>query len=286
LTLGGLIERLAERFAAASLHFGHGTDNAHDEAAWLVLRGLGLPFDADLARALDEAALARIEALAQKRIAERIPLAYLLKEAWLAGVPFYVDERVIVPRSHIAELLKERWLARRPVRKVLDLCTGSGCLAVLAARAFPQALVDAVDLSPAALAVARKNIVRHRLARRVKLRRADLLAGMAGAAYDLIVANPPYVRAPAMAALPPEYRHEPRLALAGGNDGLDLIARILAAAPAHLAPGGVLVCEVGEGKRALERKFARLRLSWPKPEVFIYEPSRTAGASRTRATRP
>jgi ribosomal protein L3 glutamine methyltransferase len=243
LTLGELIERVAGRFAAAPLFYGHGTDNARDEAAWLVLRGL-------------------------------------------AGVPFYVDERVIVPRSHIAELLTERWLAKRPVTRVLDLCTGSGCLAVLAARIFPNALVDAIDLAPAALAVARKNVVRHRLARRVRLQRSDLFAALRGATYDLILTNPPYVSAAAMAALPPEYRHEPRLALAGGKDGLDLVARILAAAPSHLAAGGLLVCEVGDRKSAADRRFARLRLQWPKPEVFIYEPPRTTGASRTRATRP
>ena len=285
MTLGELIERLAGRFAAASLHFGHGTDNAHDEAAWLALRGLGLPFAADLARPLDEAALARIESLVVKRIAERTPVAYLLKEAWLAGMPFYVDERVIVPRSHIAELLKDKWLVKARVGKILDLCTGCGCLAVLAARAFPQALVDAVDLSPAALAVARKNVVRHRVARRVRMRRSDLFSALSARRYDLILANPPYVSAGAMAALPPEYCHEPRLALAGGKDGLDLVARIIAAAPSHLACGGRLVCEVGDGKRALERKFPRLRLSWPKPEVFIYEPPRTAGASGTLANR-
>jgi len=266
LTLGELIERIAQRFAAAPLFYGHGTDNARDEAAWLVLRGLGLPFNADLgADAIDAE---RIEQLAQRRIGERMPLAYLLKEAWLAGQPFYVDERVIVPRSHIAELLQEKSFRRRPVRRVLDLCTGSGCLAVLAAQAFRSAQVDAVDVSPAALAVARKNVARHRLGRRVRLQRSDLFERLGAARYDLILTNPPYVSAPAMAALPAEYRHEPRLALAGGSDGLELVARILAAAPAHLEPEGLLVCEVGDGKAAAQRRFRALKLEWPRPEVL------------------
>jgi ribosomal protein L3 glutamine methyltransferase len=266
LTLGELIERIARRFAAAPLAYGHGTSNARDEAAWLVLRGLGLPFDADLgAEATDGE---RIEQLAERRIKERLPVAYLLKEAWLAGQSFYIDERVIVPRSHIAELLQEKSFRRRPVRRVLDLGTGCGCLAILAARAFPGAKVDAVDLSPGALAIARKNVARHRLGRRVRLHRSDLFDRLGAARYDLILTNPPYVGARAMADLPPEYRHEPRLALAGGDDGLDLVARILALAPTHLEPAGLLVCEVGDGKAALERRSRALRLDWPRPEVF------------------
>lgn len=280
-----MIERTASRFAAAPLAYGHGTDNARDEAAWLVLRGLNLPFDADLTRAAAQADMERIERLAARRIDERTPVAYLLKEAWLAGQPFYVDERVIVPRSHIAELLREPFLARRPVQRVLDLCTGSGCLAVLAARAFPAARVDAVDISPAAIAVARKNVARHRLGRRIRLARSDLFSAVRGARYDLILSNPPYVSARAMDALPPEYRHEPRVALAGGADGLDFIARILAAAPAHLEPDGLLVCEVGDGKPAVARRFARLQLRWPKPEVFTYQPPRTEPARRKPASR-
>src|SRR5204863_8214191 len=190
-----------------------------------------------------------------RRISERVPVAYLLKEAWLAGQSFYVDERVIVPRSHIAELLREPFLARRSIARLLDLCTGSGCLAILAARAFPAAQVDAVDLSPPALAVARKNVARHRLGRRVHLRRSDLFQALANARYDLILTNPPYVSATAMGELPAEYRHEPRLALAGGTDGLDLVARILAQAPEYLAAGGLLVCEVGDGRAAVQRRF-------------------------------
>lgn len=285
MTVGELIARIEARLAAAPLSYGHGTDNARDEAAWLVLRGLGLPFDADLERAVSAAELERIDALARRRIRERMPVAYLLKEAWLAGEPFYVDERVIIPRSHIAELLREPVLAKRAVRRVLDLCTGSGCLAILAARSFPAAMVDAVDISPPALAVARKNVVRHRLGRRVRIQRSDLYGALRGARYDLILTNPPYVDAKAMVQLPAEYRHEPRGALAGGGDGLDLVAHILAAAPEHLEPEGLLVCEVGGGRKAAERRFGRLGLRWLKPEVFSYQPARTASASRKPASR-
>jgi ribosomal protein L3 glutamine methyltransferase len=291
LTLAELIERTAVRFAGAPLFYGHGTHNAHEEAAWLVLRGLGLPFGSDLTREVQRSAAERIDRLAARRIGERMPLAYLLKEAWLAGQSFYVDERVIVPRSHIAELLREPLLARRAPGRVLDLCTGCGCLAILAARAFPAAQVDAADISPAALAVARKNVARHRLARRVHVRRSDLFAGVGAARYDLIVTNPPYVSARAMDALPPEYRHEPRMALAGGTDGLDLVAHILAAAGPHLTPVGVLVCEVGDAQAAVQRRFGRFGLRWPKAEVFSVEraslaaDASTAASARTRASR-
>ena len=280
MTLRELIERTERRLRAADLHYGHGTDNPHDEAAWLVLRGLALPFDADLEQPAK--GVARIEALAARRVKERIPLAYLLKEAWLAGQSFYVDERVIVPRSHIAELLPK--LARRRARRVLDLCTGSGCLAILAARTFPAATVDAVDISPAALAVARKNVARHRLGRRVRLKRSDLFDDLGGR-YDLILTNPPYVGARVMDELPAEYRHEPRLALAGGNDGLDLVARLLAQAPEYLEPEGLLVCEVGDGKAAVQRRFAGVRLEWLKPEVFAWHPARTERARRKPPSR-
>jgi ribosomal protein L3 glutamine methyltransferase len=277
LTLRELIQRSARRFRAAKLHFGHGTDNAHDEAAFLVLRGLGLSFDAELNQ---EADARRVEALIARRIEERIPAAYLLNEAWLDGQRFYVDRRVIIPRSHIAFLLKE--LRFRPQR-ILDLCTGSGCLAILAARAFPKARVDASDVSADALAVARRNVRLHRLERRIRLVRADLLDGLGQ--YDLIVTNPPYVTSAAMGKLPAEYRYEPGLALASGRHGLDHAARILDAVPHHLRPGGLLICEVGGGKRALQRAYPRLKLRWPQPEVFILEAPRTAGSSRTRPRR-
>ena len=284
MTLAELIARVERRFAAAPLHYGHGTDNAHDEAAWLVLRGLGLPFDADLAA--EAADVERIERLAELRITDRMPVAYLLKEAWLAGQSFYVDERVIVPRSHIAELL--RALRRRSARRVLDLCTGSGCLAILAAQAFRTAQVDAIDLSPGALAVARKNVARHRLGRRLHLKRSDLFRALRGARYDLILSNPPYVGASAMIRLPPEYRHEPRVALAGGADGLDLVARIVAQAPDYLESGGLLLCEVGDGKAAVQRRFRGLKLDWLKPEVFAAGRDALLAASTAPApgTRP
>lgn len=281
MNLAELIDRTARRLAAAPLFYGHGTDNPRDEAAWLVLRGLGLPFDADLSQPATD--VARIERLAERRVKERIPVAYLLKEAWLAGQPFYVDQRVIVPRSHIAELLPR--FARRPARRILDLCTGSGCLAILAARAFRAAQVDAVDISPPALAVAKKNVARYRVGRRVRVKRSDLFSALAGDRYDLILSNPPYVGATAMAALPEEYRHEPRLALAGGADGLDLVERMLAQLPDHLEPGGMLVCEIGNGKKAVQRRFPKLRLEWLKPEVFAWQPARTERASRTPPSR-
>lgn len=265
MKLGALIAQTEARLRAARLHYGHGTDNPRDEAAYLVLRGLGLPFDASLEREADPA---KVEKLVGQRIDKRIPVAYLLKEAWLDGVPFFVDRRVIIPRSHIAGLLAKK-LHPGAVRRVLDLCTGSGCLAILAARAFPRARVDAADVSAAALAVARINVRRHCMEKRVRLVRSDLFSGLEEGNYDLIVSNPPYVTAAAMRRLPPEYRYEPGLALAAGRDGLDLVARIVEQAPAQLAPGGVLVCEVGDRRKALERRFRRARFLWPQDEVFV-----------------
>jgi len=276
LKLGELIQHTARRFTRARLHYGHGTDNAHDEAAFLVLRGLGLPFDADLERS---ARPERVEALIQKRIEERIPAAYLLKEAWLDGVAFYVDRRVIVPRSHIAFLLKD--LRFKP-KRILDLCTGSGCLAILAARAFPGAKVDASDISREALAVAARNVRTHRC--RIRLIRSDLFEKIEGR-YDLILSNPPYVSTPSMRKLPAEYRHEPGLALGGGRDGLQFVSRILAGAARHLTPEGVLMCEIGENRKALARAYPATNFSWPRDEVFTLARARIPGASRT-ATRP
>jgi ribosomal protein L3 glutamine methyltransferase len=276
LSLGDLVHEVEGRLRHARLHYGHGTANPRDEAAFLVLRGLGLPFEAPADRPVSARQQTRVARLVRRRIRERIPLPYLLHEAWLAGEPFYVDRRVIIPRSHIAELLEQRlrpWL-RRPVRSALDLCTGCGCLAVLAAKAFPRARVDAADLSPAALAIAARNVARHRLRRRVRLVRSDLLAQLARRRYDVILSNPPYVSAPAMRALPREYRYEPRLALAGGSDGLDLVRRIIAQAAAHLQAHGLLVCEIGDNRRALERAFPRMPFAWPQTaagtgEVFV-----------------
>ena len=280
MTLRELIARTERRLRAARLHYGHGAGNAHDEAAWLVLRGLGLPFDADLNAEAGDAG--PIDRLVEKRTRERIPVAYLLGEAWLDGLAFHVDRRVIIPRSHIPFVLKELPIAPR---RILDLCTGSGCLAILAARAFPAARVDAADLSAPALAVAKKNVLRHRLARRVRLIRSDLFDSLRGEKYDLIVSNPPYVTTASMRSLPPEYRYEPGLALAGGKDGLELVSRIIAAAPAHLNPGGLLVCEVGDGRKALERAYPRLPLAWPSEEVFILSSARSSRLSRNSRDR-
>lgn len=278
MTLGQLIGETARRFSQAKLSYGHGTDNARDEAAFLVLRGLGLAFDADLNQSANPA---RVAKLIQRRIKERIPAAYLLNEAWLDGVPFYVDRRVIIPRSHIAFLLKE--LDVKP-RRVADICTGSGCLAILAARAFPKARVDASDISAAALEVAARNVRRHELEGRIRLVRSDLFAGLRQR-YDLILANPPYVSTPAMRKLPPEYRYEPGLALAGGRDGLQFVTRILEGAGERLTPGGMLVCEVGENRKTLERAVARTPFRWPRDEVFILERARMPGASRSEPRR-
>jgi ribosomal protein L3 glutamine methyltransferase len=279
LTLLELIGNTEKQFRAARLHYGHGTHNARDEAAFLVLRALCLPFDAPpLKKELSPKAVKRIGSLIRKRIEKRIPVAYLLNEAWLADRMFYVDERVIIPRSHIAELLDRKlqpWL-QRPARRILDLCTGSGCLAILAAHAFPRAKVDAIDLSKPALAVAARNIARYRLDERIRLLRSDLFGSLEDGRYDLIVTNPPYVNAAAMRKLPPEYRHEPGMALAGGQDGLALVKKIIGEAEGRLNAGGLLVCEIGAGRRALERACPRAPFVWPETaagtgQVFILQ---------------
>ena len=228
---------------------------------------LGLPHE-DFARSarreLTETEQRKVLRLLDERIRTRKPLAYLIREAWLGEHRFYVDERVVVPRSFIAELLREKlrpWLTR-PVKRALDLCTGSGCLAILVALAFSRARVDATDISRPALAVARRNLLAYRLARRVRLRHADLYPGTE--TYNLIVANPPYVDDAAMRGLPPEYRREPRLGLAGGADGLDVVRRILEGAAQRLNPGGLLVVEVGHNRRRVERAFPGLPFVWPE----------------------
>lgn len=271
MTLIELVERSSARLQEAGVCFGHGTTNAFDEAVWLVLWRLRLPLD-DLdgvaARPVTPAELAAVDALVEQRIATRRPLAYLTGEAWLQGVPFFVDERVIVPRSLIAEVLADgtldAWLGAEP-RRVLDLCTGGGSLAVLAALAWPDAAVDATDLSADALAVAARNLERHALAGRIRLRRGDGLAAADGA-YDLILCNPPYVNAASMAALPPEYRAEPAAALdgnyGGGRDGMDFVRTLLAGAAAHLAPQGALVLEIGHERAHFEAAFAQLAPLW------------------------
>jgi ribosomal protein L3 glutamine methyltransferase len=267
MTLIELVEASAARLAGAGVAFGHGTTNAFDEAAWLVLWQLGFPVD-DLDGVADTAISpqqqATVEELIAERIASRKPAAYLTREAWLQGVPFYVDERAIVPRSFIAELIADGtidpWLSEQTTR-VLDLCTGNGSLAVLAAMAYPDIEVDAADLSRDALAVARINIDRHGLADRIRLVESDGLDALPGP-YDLILCNPPYVNAQGMARLPAEYRAEPQLALAGGADGMDFIRRLLADAPAKLSGIGVLVLEIGNERENFERAFPKLECVW------------------------
>jgi ribosomal protein L3 glutamine methyltransferase len=266
-TVIGLIEQAARQLQDAGVAYGHGTTNAFDEAAWLVLWRLGLPLDAlDVVAEQPVAAeqAAQVQALVQDRIETRKPAAYLTREAWLQGVPFYVDERAIVPRSFIAELIADgtldAWLSA-DTRRVLDLCTGNGSLAVLAALAWPEVEIDAADLSADALAVARINVQRHGLQERITLLQSDGLNAVRGP-YDLILCNPPYVNARSMAALPPEYRAEPALALAGGCDGMDFIRRLLRQAPAHMTAQAVLVLEIGNERDHFEAAFPRLNPVW------------------------
>jgi ribosomal protein L3 glutamine methyltransferase len=267
-TIGEWWREIEGRFSRARLFYGHGTHDAGEEAAWLVCHVLRLPFDLlDEAhdRPASTAAARRLGVLAARRIRTREPLAYILREAWLQNRRFHVDRRVIVPRSHIAELLPDGlspWLPNGGPKRVLDLCTGAGCLAILAAQAFPRARVDASDVSSAALAVARRNVATYRLRGRVRPVRSDLFDALADARYDLILCNPPYVPTAEMRRLPDEYRHEPRLALASGRDGLDFVRRLLAEVRSHLAPRGVLVTEIGDGRRALERAYPRLPFTW------------------------
>lgn len=271
-TVGALIASGTARLEAASAGFGHGTANAHDEAAWLVLWRLGLPLDSALGDEPDSVAnqpvtpahQALVATLFEERIATRKPAAYLTHEAWLVGIPFYVDERAIVPRSFIAELLADGsidgWLSDQ-THDVLDLCTGNGSLAVLAAMAWPEVQVTGADISSDALAVARINVERHGLHERVHLVQSDALAGVPGP-WDLILCNPPYVNAQSMAQLPAEYRAEPELALAGGTDGMDFIRRLLRAAPACMREDAVLVLEIGNERAHFEAAFPQLPVFW------------------------
>jgi ribosomal protein L3 glutamine methyltransferase len=268
-TLRDLLRFAVSRYNEARLFFGHGADNAWDEAVYLVLHSLHMPLDR-LEPFLDARLTSNertdVLRIIERRVYERLPVAYLTHEAWLGEFSFYVDERVIVPRSFIAELLREQltpWVdAPEAVADVLDLCTGSACLAILAAHAFPQARIDAVDLSPDALAVARRNIADYDLSARIRVVEGNLFAGLKGRRYDLIIANPPYVNAAAMATLPAEYQREPVLALASGEDGLDLTRAILAGARQHLQPGGLLVVEIGHNREALEAAFPATLFTW------------------------
>jgi ribosomal protein L3 glutamine methyltransferase len=269
LTIRDWLRWAVSRFNEAGLSYGHGTDNAWDEAVWLVLATLHLPRDT-LEPWLDSH-LTTSERLTllnnlQQRVVHRLPTAYLVQEAWLGSFRFFVDQRVIVPRSYFAELLEDGlapWIEDpQALGAVLDLCTGSGCLAILAAHAFPNATVDAIDLSADALAVANRNITDYALGDRVQTLESDLFAAIAHKRYDLILSNPPYVTTAAMDALPAEYRHEPALALAAGVDGLDVVRRILATAREHLNPRGMLAIEVGHNRALVEAAFPDLQAIW------------------------
>src|SRR5688572_9153109 len=266
-TAADLIRAVERRLTRARLCFGHGTDNARDEAAALVFHAMGLSHDSTraLAKRATAAQVARIDALTEARIERRVPLAYLTHEAWFAGLPFYVDERVLVPRSPIAELIERRfapWIDARRVKDIVDIGTGSGCIALACAKAFPRARVDAVDIDVAALEVAAINRRRLRLTRRVKLVESDHFAALSRRSYDIIVSNPPYVGEREMRGLPREYRHEPRGALQSGRDGLDSVATILRTAGRHLRPLGLLVVEVGNTERLLARAYPKVPFTW------------------------
>jgi ribosomal protein L3 glutamine methyltransferase len=282
LNVSELLRDTARRFTRAGLHYGHGTHSAREEAAWLIASVLGFLLEQELTARQ----VVKINSLARRRIRERIPLAYLLKEAWLGEHSFYIDQRAIVPRSYIAELLRDRfapWLHREP-KRILDLCTGSGCLAILSGLEFPDARIDAADLSASALQVARINIRRYKLGGRISAIRSDLFQSLKKRQYDLIVSNPPYVTARSMRRLPKEYRHAPAMALGAGAEGLDLTRRIIAGARDHLTPGGLLVCEIGGNRRALERAYPKLEFAWPETSegpgcVFILERAQLGAAS-------
>jgi ribosomal protein L3 glutamine methyltransferase len=275
----GLIEWVYERLERAGLAYGHGTENAWDEAAWLVLHAAGLSPQEPLwhpEQTVAASELQRVQRLLERRINTRQPLAYLLQSAWFCGLEFFVDERVLVPRSPIAELVADGfspWLAQPPY-SILDLCTGSGCIAIACALEFPRAAVAATDISAQALEVAAINRQRYGLQERLQLYTADVFDGIPAGQYDLVVSNPPYVDARDMAGLPPEYRQEPALGLAAGDDGLDIVRRILRDTQAYLSPQGLVVVEVGNSQHALMAAFPDVPFLWPEFErggdgVFI-----------------
>jgi len=274
LTVRDLLRYAVSRFNAAGLTYGHGTSTALDEAAFLILEALHLPID-DINPWLEARLLPderrSVVSLLDARVTTRKPAAYLVGKAYIQGIPFRIDERVIVPRSFIAELLLGDALGAgalglvpepEAIGSVLDLCTGSGCLAIIAAMCLPNADIDAVDLSADALEVAKLNLADHGLEDRIRLLRGDLFKPVKSARYDLIITNPPYVAAAEVAAFPPEYANEPRMAHLGGPDGLDLVRRILAEAPSHLTPGGGLICEIGTGRHILEAEYPTLPFTW------------------------
>lgn len=268
-TVRDLLRYAVSRFNSAKLFFGHGTNNALDEAAYLILHTLHLPLD-QLEPFLDarllQGEIESVVAVIERRAGERVPAAYITNEAWLGSYRFYVDERVIVPRSFIAELIPEQlapWVADpAAVYEALDLCTGSGCLPILLADAFPEAHIDAVDISTDALTVADRNVNDYNLQERIALYQSDLYDGLPNKQYDLIISNPPYVNSDSMSRLPEEYRREPQIALAGGTDGMDLVRKIVAGAASRLTPNGVLMVEVGHERGYAEAAFPDLELTW------------------------
>jgi ribosomal protein L3 glutamine methyltransferase len=268
-TIRDWLRYAVSRFEESGIFFGHGTHNSYDEAVWLIMSALHLPHDTlnnFFDAVITEAERRHLAQLIERRTVERIPTAYLVREAWLGEFKFYVDERVIVPRSFIAELLRDElapWVENpEEVTAVADICTGSGCLAILAAHAFPNSEVDGVDISDAALAVAQRNVTDYGLQEQVELLQSDMLSALAGRQYDIILSNPPYVDAPSMDVLPQEYRREPGLALASGSDGLDHTHTLIATAAQHLHPGGLLIVEIGHNRAVLEDAYPGLPFTW------------------------
>ena len=267
-TINSLIDRAVNRFNDEGVFYGHGSLDAEEEASFLVIRGLGLPFGEalDFDRPLSDEEASHILGLIERRAVDKIPAAYLLHEAWLGGFRFYCDERTLVPRSYISELLPEAlslWIGDYSgVRDILDLCTGSACLAILAKKYFPQASVTASDISRDALDVAKINVHDYGMEQDIELVESDLFDNLNGRTFDLIISNPPYVTAKAMRDLPEEYRKEPELGLEAGEDGLDIVRRILRSAPAYLNDNGFLLVEVGDGKEVLEKAFPKTPFIW------------------------
>lgn len=291
--VGDLMDWATRMLEEARLVYGHGTANAQDDAAALVFHGLRLPHDsapASYRRVVSPAGRKRVQMLLRRRIKERLPSAYLTGVTWFAGHEFRVTRDVLVPRSPIAELCEnafEPWIDARRVRHVLDIGTGSGCIAIAAAHALPDARVDATDISPRALALARGNVRRHRLGSRVKILRSDVYGALRGRRYDIIVSNPPYVSAAEMRSLPPEYQSEPRLGLQASRNGLAIIARILAGAHRHLEPRGILVVEAGDTERAVRQRWPSLPFTWLEFErggggVFLLNANQTQAGPHVR----
>lgn len=268
ITIRDFLRYATSRFNQAGLYFGHGTDNAWDEAAGLIMHTLHLPHDISLqvldARLTSEERT-HLLSLIQQRVEKRLPLAYLTNEAWFSGLSFYVDERVLIPRSPIAELIQQHfqpWVQPDQVHQILDLCTGSGCIAIALAKAFPEAEVDASDVSDEALAVAKINVLRHQVEDQLHCHKADLFKGLPPKKYDLIVSNPPYVSQQEMIELPDEYRHEPALGLEAGNEGLDIVRRILDEAGEYLSENGTIIVEVGNSEHALAEAYPETPFTW------------------------